>query len=234
MGTIVVGAVAYDPKAVTIWEAIKDLFRDRPHPIDFVLFSSYEAQLEALFKKHVDIAWNTNVAWVKAKARSKGTARPLAMRDSDVGFTTKLVTRPGSGIKGPADLKGKTVALGSRDSGQAAILPVHFFSKAGLEEGRDYKSLRFDLDVGKHGDTGTSELEVLKAIREKRADAGAVGDTTWAMLQAGGQIEKGSVEAVWTSPGYCHCNFTALESLDAERAKSFTDGPSPWIIRTLP
>jgi pSer/pThr/pTyr-binding forkhead associated (FHA) protein len=41
---------------------------------------------------------------VKTKRRSKGTARPLAMRDSDVGFTTKLVVRKGAGIKGPRDL----------------------------------------------------------------------------------------------------------------------------------
>src|SRR5262245_61787395 len=131
MATIVVGAVAYDPKAVTIWEAIRDLFRGRPDPLDYVLFSNYEAQVEALFRGTIDVAWNTPVAWVRCLGRSKGEARALAMRDTDVGFTTKLVARPGSGIKGPGDLRGKTLALGSRDSGQAAILPAHWAKKAG-------------------------------------------------------------------------------------------------------
>src|SRR5581483_4176348 len=158
---IIVGAVAYDPKAVTIWEMIRDLFRDRVHTLDYRLFSNYESQVAALFAGHVDIAWNTNVAWVKTKHRSKGTARALAMRDSDVGFTTKLVTRKGSGIVKPRDLAGKRLALGSRDSAQAAILPVHFLKQENLVEGRDYKSVRFDIDVGKHGDTGTSELEAM-------------------------------------------------------------------------
>lgn len=224
MGTIVVGAVAYDPKAVTIWEAIRDLFRGRPHALDFVLFSNYEAQVEALFKEHIDVAWNTPVAWVKAKKRSNGRARPLAMRDTDVGFTTKLIARKGAGVAGPRDLRGKTLALGSRDSAQAAILPVQFLRREGLVEGRDVKTLRFDIDVGKHGDTGTSELEVLKAIVERRADAGAVGDSTWAMLLAAGAVDKGAVQAVWTSPPYCHCNFTALDTLDDELARSFVEG----------
>src|SRR5271169_3579987 len=91
-----VGAVAYDPKAVTIWELIRDLFRKRPHAVDYVLFSSYEALVDALFAGHVDIAWNTPVAWVKCKRRSKGEAVALAMRDTDQGFTSKLVARPGS------------------------------------------------------------------------------------------------------------------------------------------
>src|SRR5262249_15604902 len=69
----------------------------------------------------------------------------------------------------------------------------------------------------------TSELEVLKALVEGRADAGFVGDTTWAKLLAEGQVDRAKVKAVWTSPGYCHCNFTALPSLAAEREKAFVD-----------
>jgi ABC-type phosphate/phosphonate transport system substrate-binding protein len=224
MREIVVGAVAYDPKAVTIWEMIRDLFRDRPHTLDYRLFSNYESQVDALFLGHVNVAWNTNVAWVRTKHRSKGKARALAMRDSDVGFTTKLVVRKGSGIKGPRDLKGKRVALGSRDSAQAAILPTHFLKEEGLVEKKDYESLRFDIDVGKHGDTGGSELLVLKSLVEGEADAGTIGDSTWGMLLAQGAVDKGKVEAVWTSPGYCHCNFTALDVLPQEIAKSFVDG----------
>jgi ABC-type phosphate/phosphonate transport system substrate-binding protein len=223
MSGVLVGAVAYDPKAVTIWEGIREFFRTRPLTIDFVLFSNYEAQVEALFRGWIDIAWNTNVAWVRTRARSKGTARALAMRDADVGFTTKLIARARSGILGPEDLRGKTLALGSRDSAQAAILPVYWLSQAGLAEGRDYRTLRFDLDVGKHGDTGTSELEVLKAVVEGRAEAGAIGSATWAMLLATGGVDRKAFEAVWTSPRYCHCNFTTL-TLDAERSKQFTEG----------
>ena len=48
-----------------------------------------------------------------------------------------------------------------------------------MREGRDYRTLRFDSDVGKHGDTGTSEVEVVRAVLDGRADAGAIGSPFW-------------------------------------------------------
>lgn len=219
-----VGAVAYDPKVVTIWEVIRDYFRVRGVALDYQLFSNYEAQIDALFANQIQIAWNTPVAWVKVKARSEGRARALVMRDVDVGFTTKLIARPDGQIAGPADLRGKTLALGSRDSGQAAILPVHYAARAGLTEGADFQTLRFDFDVGKHGDTGTSELAVLRAVVDGRAHAGMLGDSTWAKLLSDGAIDGAKVKAVWSSPGYSHCNFTALPTLPADVAAAFVDG----------
>jgi ABC-type phosphate/phosphonate transport system substrate-binding protein len=52
-----VGAVAYDPKVVPIWEGMRDYFREAGVPTDYVLFSNYEAQVDALFGGVIDIAW---------------------------------------------------------------------------------------------------------------------------------------------------------------------------------
>src|SRR5207245_1526998 len=82
-----------------------------------------------------------------------------------------------------ADIRNRTLALGSRDSGHAAILPVHFLEREGLLERQDYRTLRFDSDVGKHGDTGTSEAEVVRAVLDGRADAGAIGSPFWRALR---------------------------------------------------
>src|SRR5262245_9227134 len=156
-----VGAVAYDPRVVPIWEGMRDYFREAGPPIDYVLFSNYDRQVQALLARQIHIAWNTNLAWVKVYQRTTGTCRALAMRDVDAHFTTIFVARAESGVQSLSDLRGKRVALGSADSAQAAILPLQFLREAGVEPERDAKLLRFDLDVGKHGDTGTSELEVL-------------------------------------------------------------------------
>jgi phosphonate transport system substrate-binding protein len=51
-----VGVVAYDPKVVTIWEGIKDYFTARDIPMDFILFSNYDAQVDALIEDWIDIA----------------------------------------------------------------------------------------------------------------------------------------------------------------------------------
>src|SRR5271170_7112641 len=54
-----IGAVAYAPGAVTIFEGIRRYFDRNGMPVDYVLYSNYDALVEALHKGHVDIAWNT-------------------------------------------------------------------------------------------------------------------------------------------------------------------------------
>jgi phosphonate transport system substrate-binding protein len=217
------GAVAYDPKVVTIWEGMQSYFRDEAKlPVEVTLYLSYPAQVEALLAGRIDIAWNTNLAYLQCLDRSGGATKPIAMRDADIGWTTKFITLKGSSIRGLADLKGKTVALGSRDSGHAAILPWHFLQAAGLQEGRDYKALRFDLDVGKHGDTGTSEKDVLQAVLDGRAQAGAVGSPFWSGITQRGLVPGAAVVAFWTSPAYNHCMFTGRKGLDEATSKAFS------------
>lgn len=220
---ILIGAVAYDPRVVPIWEGMRDYFREAGPPIDYILFSNYDRQVQALLTRQIHIAWNTNLAWVKVHQRTRGTCRALAMRDVDARFTTIFVARTESGVKSLADLRGKRVALGSADSVQAAILPLHYMREAGLDPEQDTALLRFDLDVGKHGDTGTSELEVLRALRDGRADAGVLGDTTWARQVAEGRIDTNLIRPIWTSPGYCHCNFTVLAEFPEDRGRRWTE-----------
>lgn len=220
---ILIGAVAYDQRVVPIWEAMRDYFREAGVPIDYVLYSNYERQVEALLAGQIDIAWNTNLAWLRVCHRTGNRCRALAMRDVDASYKTVFVARIDSGIESLADIRGKRLALGSADSGQAAILPVEFLREAGVDAERECQVTRFNLDVGKHGDTGTSELEVLRALQSDEADAGAMGEPTWLQQLAEGKIEPTQLRAVWTSPGYCHCNFTVLQEFPEELGARWTE-----------
>ena len=220
---VVVGAVAYDPKVVPIWEAMREYFREVNVPTDYILFSNYEAQVDALFARSIDIAWNTNVAYVRAERRAGGDCRVLAMRDTDLGFTTRLIARSDSGIAGLADLKDKRLAVGSADSAQAALVPLQAVRDAGIDPDTDLTLIRFDLDVGKHGDTGTSELAVLKALHSGDAHAGAIGYVTWIREQEQGNVNTSLLRSVWTSEPYSHCNFTALPDFDPDTAKRWSE-----------
>jgi len=226
--TLWLGAVAYDPKVVTIWEGMRRFFHDDARlAVEVVLFQTYEAQVTALLAgagdptPRIDIAWNTNLAFLQAREWSGHACTPLAMRDTDLAWTTVVIAPTGGAVASLADLKNRTLALGSRDSGHAAILPVHFLRQHGLAEGRDYHSLRFNTDVGKHGDTGTSEIDVLRAVFDGRADAGAVGSPFWSTVQEQRLVPAGAVTAVWTSPPYSHCMFTARVDLDTDLQARF-------------
>jgi ABC-type phosphate/phosphonate transport system substrate-binding protein len=220
--TILLGAVAYDPKVVTIWEGIRDYFRSENVALDFALFSNYERQVESLLAGHIDIAWNTPLAHVRVQRRTEGRSRSLGMRDSDRDFHAKVVVRKDAGIRSLADLAGKTLAVGSRDSTQARILPLHFLRREKLDLER-VKLLPFDTDLGKHGDTGTSELDVLRALANGTAQAGALGDLIWVGEQAAGRVDPRVIEVLWTTPGFDHCMFDALPTLDEARARAFQE-----------
>src|SRR5437762_13572348 len=100
---VLVGAVAYDPRVVPIWEAMRDYFRETGPAIDYVLFSNYDRQVQALLARQIDIAWNTNLAWVKVHRRTNGACRALAMRDVDVQFTTVVGARSDGPVASLAD-----------------------------------------------------------------------------------------------------------------------------------
>jgi ABC-type phosphate/phosphonate transport system substrate-binding protein len=231
--TIWVGAVAYDPKVVTIWEGMRRYFHEEAHlPVEVVLFQSYDMQVAALLAgaadptPRIDIAWNTNLAYLQADSLSNHRCRPIAMRDTDLGWMTKIVAVSGGSVSALSDLKDRTLALGSRDSGHAAILPIHFLEREGLVEGRDYRALRFNSDVGKHGDTGASEVEVVRAVLDGRADAGAIGSPFWKTVRTERLVPEGALTEIWTSPPYNHCMFTSRPDLDVSLERRFAEALS--------
>jgi ABC-type phosphate/phosphonate transport system substrate-binding protein len=225
-----VGAVAYDPKVVTIWEGMRRYFVEEAKlSVEVVLFQSYEAQVSALLAQpgdgipRIDIGWNTNLAFVQAEARSARACRPIAMRDTDIGWMTKIIAVTGGPVATLANLRGRTLAVGSRDSGHAAILPLYYTRLEGLEADQDYMTLRFDTDLGKHGDTGTSETEVLRAVLDGRADAGAIGSPFWQRVRQERLVPAGALTEIWTSPPFNHCMFTSRPDLDTSRQTAFAE-----------
>ena len=232
MKSILVGAVAYAPQIVPIWDKIREYANDyfRDIRLDYVLFSNYERQVQWLKEGKIDIAWNTNVAYVRSLHITNGGVEAILMRDTDIGFKSVFVAKRDT-IKSLDDLKGKRFGFGSLDSAQAAIMPLFYLQKQGFKTQEISLSdsvnkenigiLRFNSDVGKHGDTGRSEFDVLDRIKSGELDAGAIGSTTWVRVMQEGNYPQ--IVNFYTSPGYCHCNFTILKGFDSTLKKSFIE-----------
>jgi len=234
---IMLGAVAYDPKVIPIWDIIRDYFNDNGVRLDYILFSNYEAQVEYLLSNKIDVAWNTNVAWVRSFELSGGKTKALVMRDTDIDFQSVFITKASSGIKSIQDLQGKKFALGSGDSAQAAILPLKYIEDE-LGVNNEVEIVRFNSDLGKHGDTGRSEFDILEALLNNEIDAGAIGISSWVRMLEEGMFPSGEVESFYVSEGYCHCNFTVMDSLDENIQKIFTEmllsqDPNDPIIKKM-
>ncbi|MFO0755495.1 MAG: PhnD/SsuA/transferrin family substrate-binding protein [Byssovorax sp.] len=217
--TLLLGAVARDPRVLTFWEAMREHLRGHGITLDFALFSSYERQVDALLGGHVEVAFDGPLAHVRAKKRADGRIITLGMRDIDRDFQTKILVRRDAGIRALTDLHDRTFAVGSRDSVQARILPLHFLKRGGVDIAR-LKLVPFESDLGKHGDTPQAELDALAAVHEGRAEACAVGSVIWQAQQAEGKIDPHRVETLWTTPPYNHHALDALASLPEPKGQA--------------
>lgn len=209
--TLMMGAVAYAPKVVTIWDGFKEYFAGHDLAFDYVLFSNYERQVQALFDGGIDVAWNSPLAWIRAEriGRARGQpVRAIAMRDTDCDLTSVIVVRSDAGIKTVADLKGKRVGVGAIDSPQATLIPLNYLREQGLKPGTDFTVRRFDVLGGKHGDHIGGERDAAQALMAGELDAACMIDGNHLLFVSEGTLPAGRTRVLAQTPAYDHCNFT--------------------------
>jgi ABC-type phosphate/phosphonate transport system substrate-binding protein len=197
------GAVAYDPKVVTIWDGFRRWFADQGLDFDYLLYSNYERQVEDLVAGRIDAAWNSPLAWVRTR-RLAPASRALAMRDTDRDLTSVLVVRAGSTVKQPADLQGGVVATGAVDSPQGTLLPLS------LLEGVDVSVRRFEVGVGLHGDHIGGERDAARALAAGEVDATCMLDANHLLFSRDGTLRAGDTRVIAQTPPFDHCNMSVI------------------------
>ncbi len=196
-----VSAVVYHPKVEQIWAAFGEWFAEQGLPLEVRYASSYDDQVAALLEGNLDTAWNTNLAHVQVLQREPG-ARALAMRDTDRGWRSHLVTRDDADAASVVELEGARVGFGDADSPQAHILPVYALRREGFDPGAYFDATRLDRDLGKHGDTGGAELAQsvhdVEGVADESPAAGvdAVGEPEQAQVRVGGDVRPVDLHVV--------------------------------------
>ncbi len=211
--TLLLGAVAYDAKVVTIWDGFQKWFAARGLPFDYVLYSNYERQVEQHFAGAFHVAWNSPLAWLQAArvARARGrTAKAVAMRDTDQDLTSAIVVRR-DGPASLAELRGKIVGVGAADSPQATMIPLEHLAREGLRAGEDFEVRRFDVLLGKHGDHVGGERDAARALMTGEIDAACMIDGNSLLFAQEGTMPSGSTRVLAQTGAYDHCNFTVLD-----------------------
>jgi phosphonate transport system substrate-binding protein len=221
---LLLGAVAYDPKVVTIWDGFEEYFSFHGLMLDTILFTNYERQVEAQLRGHIHVAWNSPLAWLQSQRLAPVVgheARALAMRDTDRDLTSLIVVRADSPIQTVEDLRGKRVAVGAADSPQATLIPLLALAERGLEPPAGIHVERHDVLVGKHGDHIGGERDAARALLAGRADAACMIDANHLLFTKEGILPPGSTRVLMQTPPYDHCNFTILdEQAGPDRGKA--------------
>ena len=222
--TLMMGAVAYDPKVVTIWDGFKAYFAKHDLQFDYILYSNYERQVEQHFAGAYHVAWNSPLAWLQADhvARRVGRkAEAIAMRDTDCDLKSVVITRANSDINTLDDLRGKRVGFGAWDSPQATLIPLEHLARAGLQRDADFEVQTFDKLVGKHGDHIGGERDAAKALIAGDIDAACVIDGNHLLFSQEGTLPSGSTRIISETDAYDHCNFTILDNGPTEMIARF-------------
>lgn len=214
--SVLLGAVAYDPKVVTIWDGFRFWLRESGLDFDYVLYSNYERQVTDLVDGRVDVAWNSPLAWVRARrlAASRGVPlTPVTMRDTDCDLRSVIVVRADSPVRSVSELAGHIVATGAVDSPQATLLPLSLLRAAGLDPAADVAVRRFDIGVGLHGDHIGGERDAARALfaadPADRVDAACMIDSNLLLFGREGTLPAGSVRVLAQTQPYDHCTMTA-------------------------
>jgi phosphonate transport system substrate-binding protein len=222
--TLLMGAVAYDAKVVTIWEGFQRYFARHGLDFDYVLYSNYERQVEAHLAGHIHLAWNSPLAWLQTERTAAALgrrAKAICMRDTDRGLTSLVVVRSGSDILRPVELSGKRVAVGAKDSPQATLIPLAHLAGEGLEAGVNFETVPFDELVGKHGDHIGGEREAARALVRGDADAACMIDSNHLAFIREGTLTSSGTRILARTAAYDHCNFTVLDDAPAPLVEQF-------------
>jgi phosphonate transport system substrate-binding protein len=224
--TFIMGAVAYDPKVVTIWTGFRAWFGRHGFPFDYVLYSNYERQVEELLAGHVHAAWNSPLAWVRAARLGEARGLPvraLAMRDTDQDLSSVVVVRADAGIDALEQLRGRVVGVGAIDSPQATLIPLSHLGRAGLRPGADFTLRRFDVGVGLHGDHIGGERDAARALMAGELDAACMIDSNHLLFGREGTLPAGATRVVAQTSRFDHCNMTTGPAAPADAVERFAE-----------
>ena len=173
-------------------------------PVKYYSVVDYAATVEALAAKKLDMVWYGGFTFVQARKRT-GDAIPLVSREEDLHFHSKFITRPETGIKTLADLKGRSFSFGSVSSTSGHLMPRYFLLQNGIDPERDFATFSFS---GAHDATALW-------VESGKVDAGALNEAVWEKLIQAKKVDPNKVQVFWTTPPYIDYVWTVRGDLDS-------------------
>jgi phosphonate transport system substrate-binding protein len=186
MGVIAIGTAddvkkQYDHTAADLGRALGGA------NVQVVTSTDYFAIIEGLRTKQLDFAFLGSLSYVLGK--DVAGLEPLAVgvdANGQAGYYSLLITKNPK-IKGPADLKGHSLALAGKTSTSGYLFGVDALNKAGLK--------LTDMKVSQGGNHAANIL----AVKQGAADAAFVDSTEYASAIKRGAIGPDELKVVWKS-----------------------------------
>ncbi len=179
----------YNPqKLFEAYQPLIDVFNRELHGAQIQLEASRDYQTyEKKFRARAPAFLLPN-PWQTLEARKVGY-HVIAMAGDVQDFKGIFIVRKDSGIKVPADLKGKEVSYPSLTALAAAIMPQYFLYKNGININRDIQNVY----------VGSQESSIMNVYLGKTA-AGATWPPPWRKFQKEHPEQASQLKLIWQTP----------------------------------
>ncbi len=173
---------------------------------------NYAAVVTAFKQGDIHMAWYGGLTGVQARL-AVPDAEAIAQRPRDAAFHSVFVAAPDSGIKGLADLRGKTLTFGSESSTSGHLMPRFFLGEAGIDVEQDLDSISFS---GSHDRTW-------KLVEAGSFDVGALNEAVWESRVAKGKVDLTRVAVFFRTPPYVDYHWVVNRSIDVTHGEGAVD-----------
>jgi phosphonate transport system substrate-binding protein len=176
-------------------------------PVELRTVDSWEGLAKSLANGETDLALMGPWGYVLANNEANAQVVSTILYDGKPEYYAIMITHPESGIRSPADLKGRSFAFGDKGSTSGYLIPLHYFMTQGIEPEKYF-------DRVLHTKHQAIEMQVTAGQLDAGADYNRNRD---AMIESGLISAQRSV-IFWTSPPLPNDAFAVSAALAKDTA----------------
>jgi phosphonate transport system substrate-binding protein len=160
--------------------------------VEVFVGSDYNATVEALRAKHIDVALLGPFSYVLATTQAKVEAFAITVtaKTMQPGYHSVIIAQKDSKINSLDDIKGHTYAFVDPGSTSGYMVPATAFVKAGIVPEKDFKQVMY---------SGGHDASIV-AVAEGKVEAASVADRILERAFAKGLAKRDQIKVVWQSP----------------------------------
>ena len=177
----------------------------------WVPVDSYEALVDRFGRGEVDFAYFGAATF--AQAWQRHGAVPLVMRDVDFRFTSVILVRRDSPLRGLADLRQRRFSFANRNSTSGHYMLRQRLADERLVPERDFASVRYSADHD----------AAMRALADGEVDAAGVNAIVFYRRMAAGDPAASALRVLWQTPPFTDYVWAARAALSAPLRQRLVD-----------
>jgi phosphonate transport system substrate-binding protein len=159
--------------------------------VEMFVGSDYNATIEALRAKHIDVALLGPFSYVLATTQAdvEAFAITVTAKTMQPGYHSIIITQKNSPINSLKDIKGRTYAFVDPGSTSGYMVPSAFFVRAGIVPEKDFKQVMY---------SGGHDASIV-AVAQGKVEAASVADRILERAYSKGLAERKNIKVIWES-----------------------------------